>query len=132
MAGSLGRTAGILGTLGSPLFGHTLRALVTQGAPVGVALLDAKDFGAKDLAIWEENTADRLPLVDLAEFASLQIPFYFLTFHNSPETAVLVSSLGLDVLINGGPPRILKADFRRTTSGGTQELGAGRYHYQIG
>lgn len=103
------RRVGILGTPSSPLLGHTLRAFVAQGVPVAAVLLDAKGFGAKDLAIWEGRTARALPLVELDEFAPLQIPFYFLPSHNSPEAAALVSSLGLDVLVNGGTPRILKA-----------------------
>jgi methionyl-tRNA formyltransferase len=110
MMDDLRRTTGILGTLGSPLLGYTLRAFVAQGVPVGAVLLDTKGCSAKDLAIWEERTARRLPLVDLSEFASLQIPFYFLASHNSPEVASLVNRLGLDVLINGGTPRILKAE----------------------
>lgn len=110
MADELRRTTGILGTLGSPLLGYTLRALVAHGVPVGAVLLDAKGYSAKDLAIWEERTACRLPLVDLSEFESLRIPFYFLTSHNSSQAATLISRLGLDVLVNGGTPRILKAN----------------------
>lgn len=126
MAGRLRRTAGILGTLGAPLLGYTLRAFVARGVPVGAVLIDANGFSAKNLAIWEERTAQRLPPIDFSEFASLQIPFYFLTSHNSPEAVALVSRLGLDVLINGGTPSILQESILNAPRLGVLNIHPGR------
>lgn len=126
MVGRVRGTVGILGTLGSPLLGYTLRAFVARGVRVGAVLLDAKGFSAKDLAIWEDRTARRLPPIDLSEFASLQIPFYFLTSHNSPEVVALVSRLGLDVLINGGTPRFLKESILNAPRLGVLNIHPGR------
>lgn len=38
-------------------------------------------------------------------------PTYFVKHHSSPETKELCQRLGIDVLVNGGTPRILKKDF---------------------
>lgn len=120
------RSVGILATLGSPLLGYTLRALIAHNVSVSAVLIDAKGSSPKDLAIWEERTAGLLPVVDLSEFESLQIPFYFVASHNSSQAAELVSRLNLDVLVNGGTPRILKASILDAPRFGILNIHPGR------
>jgi methionyl-tRNA formyltransferase len=103
-----------------------LRAFVARGVPVGAVLIDTNGFSTKNLAIWEDRTARRLPPIDLSEFASLQIPFYFLTSHNSPEGVALVNRLGLDLLINGGTTRILKESILNAPRLGVLNIHPGR------
>lgn len=126
MATKTQRTVGILSTLESPLLGYTLQALVNHGVSVGAVLLDAKGTSPKDLAIWTERTACQLPPMEISEFESLHIPFYFLTSHNSSDAVSLVSRLGLDLLVNGGTPRILNPSILGAPSLGTLNIHPGR------
>lgn len=63
----------------------------------------------KDLALWEQRTEGALPPVPLRDFASIAIPAFFIENTNSQMTIDLVRGLGLQLLVNGGCPRILSA-----------------------
>jgi methionyl-tRNA formyltransferase len=101
---------GFLSTIDAPFLGYLIREFSQQNIPVSAVILDAKLQNARDHRIHEERTAGRLPPVRLEGFESLRIPFYFVANHSSKVTADLVRSLSLDLLVNAGTPRILKAE----------------------
>lgn len=98
---------GVLSTLGEPLLGYLLQGFADQGIAVDALLFDAKGPGEKDLRLHEERTAGRMPPIVLESFEEAAIPCYFLRNHNADRSAALVRELGLDLLVNGGTPRII-------------------------
>lgn len=101
---------GFLSTIDAPFLSYLIREFTQQSIPISAVVLDAKLQSAKDHRIHEERTAGRLPPIPLEEFEALHIPFYFAANHSSKVTADLVRDLSLELLVNAGTPRILKAD----------------------
>lgn len=110
-----GLRVGVLSTLTEPLLGYLLQGFARYGLAVAAVLLDGKGASAKDLKIHEERTAGRMPAMPIELFEESAIPFYFLANHNSPPTSALVKKLELDVLVNGGTPRIVGHDLLSAT-----------------
>lgn len=104
---------GVLSVLDAPLLGYLLKALMDHGVPISAVLLDSKGRADKGRQLFQERTQGAFPAIPLWEFEQAQIPFFFVQNHNAPETQRLVKSLSLDLLLNGGTPRILKADLLR-------------------
>jgi methionyl-tRNA formyltransferase len=100
---------GLLGTLDAPFLGHIARELLDREIAIDAILLDSKSETPRDRAIHEERTGGRLPPVPLESFADRTPPSFFVDSHNSETTGALVRRLGLDLLLNAGTPRILKA-----------------------
>lgn len=101
---------GVLSALGAPYLGHFLAAFEREAVPVAAAILDSREPSAKDRAIEAERTRGRLPPIPLHRFDHLRIPFYFVGDHTSAASVALVRALRLDLLVNAGTPRILKAE----------------------
>ncbi|MGD2118694.1 MAG: formyltransferase family protein [Chromatiales bacterium] len=119
-------TVGVLATPGSPLLGYTLRALLEEGVPIGGVLLDSKGVSEKDINIWNERTNNHLPVIELETFADAMIPFYFVESHNSQSAVKLVRKLGLNLLVNGGTPRILKSEILNAAQTGILNIHPGK------
>jgi methionyl-tRNA formyltransferase len=100
----------VLGNIRSPLTGRTVQALIERGVAPSAILLDAREESDKDLAIWQQRTGGRLPPLPLHMFAPAAIPAFFVENTNSQVTIDLVRGLGLELLVNGGCPRILSAE----------------------
>ncbi len=101
---------GVLSTLNSPLLGYTLEAMLKEGLQVSAVLLDSKNLTEKDLQIWNQRTENRMPLISPYQFSGIGIPFYFVDSHNSTATVNIINQLDLDLLVNGGTPRILTSE----------------------
>lgn len=110
------KRVGLLSTLDAPFLGYIIREFSNRRIPVSAVILDAKMQNERDHRIHEERTAGRLPLLKLEEFEALGIPFYFVSNHSSTTTADLVMKLKLDLLVNGGTPRILKKEILQAPS----------------
>lgn len=102
------RRVGVLSVLDSPMLGYLLRALIDQKITIGAVILDSKPVSEKGRRIFEERTRGALPPIPLWEFEQAEIPCFFVRHYNAPETQRLVKSLSLDLLLNGGSPRMLK------------------------
>lgn len=98
----------LLSTIDAPLLGYYLRAAEQQGAVISAVLLDSKPVTEKDQRIHEERTGGRLPALPLHSFERAAIPYYFVENHASDWTAQLLKTLGADLAVNAGTPRILK------------------------
>lgn len=121
-----GMSLGVLGALGSPLLGYTLQALIDEGVEINAVMLDASGGLTKDIKIWNQRTDSRLPFIRIENFASHQIPFYFFKNHNSNGAVDLVNTLNLDLLLNGGTPRILKPSILSAPSLGVLNIHPGK------
>ena len=115
----------VLGNIRSPLTGRTVQSLVERGVTPSAMLLDARQESDKDLAIWEERTQGRLPPLPLHMFASSAIPAYFVENTNSQLTIDLLHRLGLELLVNGGCPRILSPEFLASVPHGVLNIHPG-------
>lgn len=104
---------GLLSTLNAHFLGYILREFLQTNLHIEAVLLDSKDITEKDQKLHEERTGDRMPTIPLEEFEKAHVPFYFVKNHNSKTCAELVEQLGIDILINGGTPRILKSEILR-------------------
>lgn len=101
---------GLLSTANSPLLGYILQSLLDHNVPVHSIILDSRILGEKDLQIWNERTQGALPVIPPEHFEQHRIPYYFVENHGSPDTARFVREQGIDLLVNAGTPRILKAE----------------------
>jgi methionyl-tRNA formyltransferase len=97
----------VLGTVDAPLLGHLLAELFAARITVTAVILDAKGQNSRDHALHEERTAGRMPPVPLEAFEDAHVPFYFVADHRSAATVRLLQALSVDLLVNGGTPRIL-------------------------
>ena len=100
---------GLLSTYNASFLGYYLREFLALGITPTAIIMDSKDVSEKDAKIFQERTQGRMPKISLDEYQDAHIPSYFVKNHNSEETAKLVKNLGLDLLVNGGTPRILKS-----------------------
>ncbi len=99
---------GVLTTVDAPLLGRQIQDILDAGQRIEAIIFDSQSVSERDHKIHEERTGGHLPPVPLWRFEKHAIPCYFVARHDSSETTQLVRQLGLDVLINGGTPRILK------------------------
>jgi folate-dependent phosphoribosylglycinamide formyltransferase PurN len=100
---------GLLSTHNDPLLGRLMHELAAEELVPVAVILDSKQCSERDLAIHQERTEGLLPPIPLHELQRFRIPFYFVDDHRSPETVRLVDSLGIDLLVDAGTPRILTA-----------------------
>lgn len=98
---------GVLGTADAPLLGHLLAELLAADIAVTAVILDAKGQHPRDHAIHAERTAGRMSPISLEAFEDAHVPFYFVADHRSSATVRLLRALSVDLLVNGGTPRIL-------------------------
>ncbi len=98
---------GLLSTHNDPLLGRLMHELAAEELVPLAVILDSKQWSERDLAIHQERTEGLLPPIPLHELQRFRVPFYFVDDHRSPETVRLVDSLGIDLLVNAGTPRIL-------------------------
>jgi len=99
---------GVLSTLNNPFLGQILLALKFQGIRVDAIILDGLDISEKNKKIIAERTEGRIPFIPLHDERLEQSPFYFVNDHNSLACAALLKHLDIDLLLNGGTPRIIK------------------------
>ncbi len=101
---------GVLGTWDGILLGHFVQALLDAGVGIDCILLDSKPTSPRDFSIHEERTRGALPPISLHEFASAHIPCFPVEDHNGRVAVDIVCERGLDILVNGGTPRILRTE----------------------
>ena len=99
-----------LSTENAPLLCHHLQGFAEQGVDVFSLILDAKRTTAKNLQIFRERTEGRFPEIPLHRFTEKGLPAYFVGSHASNACADLVTSQGIDLLVNVGTPRILPSN----------------------
>ena len=109
---------GVLGTVDAPLLGYLLRELLREDVAISAVILDAKGQNPRDHVIHEERTAGRMPPIPLETFEEALVPFYIVGDHRSASTVRLVRESSLDLLVNGGTPRILTRDLLEAVSAG--------------
>lgn len=97
----------ILGTLGDPLLSYYLYSFIKNGIAIDCVIFDSQRLSMKDLKIWQERTLGKLPGIPLEKFETQFIPFFFVRSHISKITERLIKTRSIDILINGGTPRIL-------------------------
>lgn len=95
-----------------------MSAIHARGLEIGAILVDSKPESERDKAIHEDRTGGKLPWRPLHTFAEHRIPIYFIESHNSPYTEEIVHNLGIDLLVNAGTPRILRAEILAAPSVG--------------
>ena len=100
---------GVLSTADAPYLGYLLNSLATVSGIEVVVLFDRNSLDEKQKVIELERTEGKLPPIPLHNL-KIAPACYFVGNHNGLKCIELVKHLSLDVLINGGTPRILKAD----------------------
>jgi folate-dependent phosphoribosylglycinamide formyltransferase PurN len=100
---------GILSTIDNPLLPYIVRSFLAAGVRRFCIIADAKGFGSRNFALWQDRTGGAYckDEVKLGDFASRDLPVYFVNNHNDARCAALVESLGVSLLVNGGTPRKL-------------------------
>lgn len=107
-----------VGLLSAPrmmMLGQQINAILDRGITIAGLILDEKGPESRDLAIHEDRTAGRMPDIGLDTFDSDQFQIHNVPNHNDPVAVKLVRELELDVLVNAGTPRILKAPLLQAT-----------------
>jgi methionyl-tRNA formyltransferase len=99
---------GFLSTYSYPLLGHFISKFNDYGLKIEAIFLDSKDFSIKDRDILKQRTDGNFSTIALESFETLAMPFYFVSDHNGQHCIDIVKSLGIDILINAGTPRIIK------------------------
>lgn len=99
------RQVGILTTVGNPLLPYLLDRIDEVAEIEPVLVLDEGGFAGRDRAIFDDRTAGAFPPRDatLSGRRALQVPS-----HNAPELPQLLEAVGVDLLANGGTPRIIR------------------------
>jgi len=99
----------LLSCLNELSLGYILKEILKEDLTVDAVLLDSKNLPEADVELYRERTQGKLPPIPLSKFENDCIPFYFVENHNSENCANLVKSLGIDILVNAGTPRILRS-----------------------
>jgi len=98
---------------GDPLFGYYLEAFRSNNIYPVAIIVDRKTTSEKNLAIFEERTANRIAPKPPAKNADTR--YYFVDSHNDNETVKLIRDLKVDFSVSVGVPRILKAPILHAT-----------------
>jgi hypothetical protein len=95
---------GVLSTPSHPLLPYFLEGLEKAGTVQPVLMLDAKNFTAKDQAIFDDRTGGAFPRRPLEPFLERH-PWTMVPSHNAPECLEFCRASGVGVAINAGTPR---------------------------
>tara|TARA_Y100001954_G_C15690433_1_gene542469 strand:- start:244 stop:915 length:672 start_codon:yes stop_codon:yes gene_type:complete len=98
---------GILSTIDNPMLGLFIESILNR-YKIDSIILDPKSWSEKDIFRWNQRTNGKITKVDIFDL-NLMVPFFFIKNHNSLENIELINKRGIDLLINCGTPRILKA-----------------------
>ena len=101
---------GFLSTLDNLLLPYTIKKAKDLGIKNIFVFLDEKGESKKDKKIFQKRTKGRFGDDTksndyLLELSDLNVPFYFVSNHNSDLSIELYSLLNIDCLINAGTPR---------------------------
>ena len=101
---------GFLSTIDNLLLPYLINIAIDRGVKNIFVILDSKLISEKDKKIWNKRTNGRFGIfedynVNLYKLNKIDIPFYFVNSHNSPDAIELYKSLNLDYLLNAGTPR---------------------------
>jgi folate-dependent phosphoribosylglycinamide formyltransferase PurN len=99
-------TVGFLTTRHHPLLPYLLEEVASVGGIEPMLLFDAKDFGRRDAALFEERTGGAFPArpVSPAHWAAE------VTDHNSLNCIDLIRTCSLGLAVNAGTPRLIGVD----------------------
>jgi len=100
----------LLTTVNSPLVGYLIRELININILPEFLVYDSKGFSKKDLIIYQERTEGKMPPICFSDFASYEIPCYFVENHNDQNCVSLTQNNNIDLLVNAGTPRILAGE----------------------
>jgi methionyl-tRNA formyltransferase len=100
---------GLLSAPDMPMLGQQIQAILDAGLRIDALIMDSLPVKGRDLALHEERTEGQLPPIPLHAFMSHRIPCYNVENHNWQGMRELLKYLDIDVLVNAGTPRILKA-----------------------
>jgi methionyl-tRNA formyltransferase len=109
----MSKKLGLLGTIDGPLLRFFVESLLDAGFENIYLIADYKGFGKGNLSRFEDRTNNffRSRAFTLGDFAELKIPVFFVNSHNDEECIALISSIGIDLLLNVGTPRKLSKIF---------------------
>jgi folate-dependent phosphoribosylglycinamide formyltransferase PurN len=104
------RSVGFLATRHHPLLPYLLEQVAVVGGIEPVLLLDARDFGARDAALFEARTAGAFaPRALESDLIALDV-----SDHNGAACQRAVRTHELDLLVNAGTPRRIGAELLAT------------------
>lgn len=107
------------------MLGHKIEAALASGATVAGVICDAKTIAERDLDIWRDRVGEGIAPIPLHAFAPSRVPFYFVDDTNARAAVALMRDLELDLLLNGGVPRILKRPVLRAARLGVANVHPG-------
>jgi methionyl-tRNA formyltransferase len=108
-----------LAAIDGSLCGRFIQALLARGVQLTAVIVDARRQLARDRALHQERTGDRMPPIDFESLDEHHVPFYFVRDHNGPACVGLLHKLGVELLVNAGTPRILKEELLAIPGSGT-------------
>jgi methionyl-tRNA formyltransferase len=109
----MNKKLGLLCTIDGPLLKFFVESLLDSGYETIYLIADYKGFGKGNFSRFEDRTNNffRSKELTLGDFARLKIPVFFVNSHNDEECIALISSIGIDLLLNVGTPRKLSKIF---------------------
>jgi methionyl-tRNA formyltransferase len=109
---------GVLATHDGILAGRYVSARLDAGVAIDCILLDPRPVQPRELMLHEERTRGRLPIIPWHVLNVSRIPFFIVPSHNDLLAQRLIVDRNLDLLVNGGTPRVLsEATLRSPTIG---------------
>ena len=98
---------GILSTIDSLLTGYIIKYCKKININIDTIIFDSQLISDRDKNIFNKRTGGKIKRLELSNFEEDYITTYNIKNHNSIVSANLIKRLGLDLIINGGTPRIL-------------------------
>ena len=113
----MNKKLGLLCTIDGPLLRFFVESLLDAGYENIYLIADYKGFSKDDLSRFEDRTNNFFcsRKLTLGDFAGFKIPVFFVNSHNDEECIALISSIGIDLLLNVGTPRKLSKIFLQHT-----------------
>jgi methionyl-tRNA formyltransferase len=109
----MNKKLGLLCTIDGPLLRFFVESLLDAGYENIYLIADYRGFSKDDLSRFEDRTNNFFcsRKLTLGDFAGFKIPVFFVNSHNDEECIALISSIGIDLLLNVGTPRKLSKIF---------------------
>lgn len=99
----------LLTSVGDPLFGYLLDALLVRKIKPSLVLIDQKGWSERDYLIYTQRVGEKLP-ARYPEPVS-NIPFVQVSSHTDETSLDSIERHGCQLIVNGGTPRIITKEF---------------------
>lgn len=106
----------LLSTPNSEILGHIINKFIEYDLDIDSIIFDSVIPDERRLQRWNERTNGKIPFIPMGKFENSFIPCFYFENHSSLITESFVKNNEIDILINAGTPRILKANLLNAPS----------------